>query len=317
MSKKWVLVTGGAGFIGNLLVSWLRSSKKNVISIDTKPRVVEDTSNFKYYNIDLSSDITALGNVFSDNYIEMVWHLAANADIRKGTANSDVDLCNTFMSTYNVLQAMRRYNESQPTHQYQSRKIAFTSSSAVYGYNCKPLREDSGPMIPTSNYGAAKLASEAFISSYCHLYSMQAWIFRLPNVVGSGATHGVIKDFIDKLHADGTRLEILGNGKQRKPYMHVIDVIGAMMRVVKNTRDKVNICNIGPDGTTTVDAIARLVARQMKLSPRFEYTGGNRGWPGDVPSYEYNTGKLKRLVGSGSLLGTSTHAVKQAIKELT
>jgi len=216
-----------------------------------------------------------------------VWHLAANSDIPAGVRDPRVDHRNTFMTTFNTLLLMR---------ELKIPRIAFASTSAVYGENKDLLRETTGPLLPISNYGAMKLAAEGLISAAVEAYLEQAHIFRFPNVLGPRLTHGIIYDFLNKLKRDPAEMEVLGNGTQQKPYLHVKDLIQAMLFIREKANDRVNLFNIGPeDEGATVAEIAKAVLAGVKSDAPIRYTGGDRGWVGDVPRFRYSVDKLAKL----------------------
>ena len=279
-----ILVTGGAGFIGSHLVDRLVETD-NVTVIDNLSSGKREFVNEKALLIKedlLNSD--KICKHFKN--IDIVYHLAANPDVRVGAENTRIHLEQNIIVTYNVLEAMRKNNV---------KKIVFTSSSTVYGYAPMPTPEDYGPLKPESLYGASKLACEALISSYCYTFHMQSWIFRFANIIGERSTHGVIYDFINKLKKNPEELEILGNGKQEKSYLHVKECIDAMIFAVKNSNENVNIFNIGSEDTISVTDIAKIVSEKMNLNPEFKFTGGERGWKGDVPKMQLSIKKLKAL----------------------
>jgi UDP-glucose 4-epimerase len=197
---------------------------------------------------------------------------------------------------------------------YKIKKICFASSSAVYGELPGRISESAGPMRPQSHYGAAKLASEAFISSFAENYGFTSWIMRFPNVVGERATHGVIYDFIKKLKTNPAKLEILGNGKQKKPYMYIGDLIKAILHITRSAKESRNFYNVGVKGVTSVDFIAKQTAAAMGLSPEFVHTGGRGGWPGDIPAFAYNYSKLLRTGWKPEF--NSDQAVRYALKKM-
>jgi UDP-glucose 4-epimerase len=213
--------------------------------------------------------------------------MAANSDISRGCSETDRDLRLTFLTTFEVLDAMRRHKVPE---------IVFASSSAIYGERDEHLTEDTGPLQPVSLYGAGKLSAEAYIAAFVHSFGLQAWICRFPNVVGDRATHGVVYDFIERLRKDSTRLRILGNGEQEKPYLYVRDLVDAMVFIWKKSSEPLNCFNIGVQGATKVTRIAEMLVEEMGLNRVvFEYTGGQRGWVGDVTRFNYDTGKLSGL----------------------
>ena len=272
------LVTGGAGFVGSHLVDLLLDAGHGVSIYDNfssgrrefLTHHGEKISIIEGDLLDINSVINAMEG------IDIVFHLAANPDIRLGTSVTDTDLKQGTVATYNVLEAMRIKGV---------KKIAFSSSSVVYGEaDVMPTPEDYGPLFPISLYGASKLGSEALITSWVGTFELQAWIFRFANIVGARGTHGVIFDFIHKLRADSTRLEVLGNGLQEKSYMEVRDCAAAMIHLVSSTNDPINCYNLGSDDTCSVRRIAEIVVEESGLKEvSIEYTGGDRGWAGDVP----------------------------------
>lgn len=195
---------------------------------------------------------------------------------------------------------------------YDVKKIFFASTSAIYGVANGNISENHGPLFPISHYGASKLASEAFISSYIEASDIQAWIARFPNVVGERATHGVIFDFINKLINNPQKLTVLGNGEQIKPYLYVKDLIEAILFIIENSNEKINYFNIGVSTRTKVKDIAHLVSEEMNLNPKIEYTGGTKGWVGDVAEFQYNLEKIHSLGWSAKL--SSNEAVRKAVK---
>jgi len=219
---------------------------------------------------------------------DMVYHLAANPDVRLGAENTKVHLEQNIIVTYNLLEAMRM-NKQQ--------NIVFTSTSTVYGEaTIIPTLENYGPLIPISLYGASKLACEALITSYCHTFEMRSWIFRFANIVGERGTHGIIIDFINKLKTNPKALEILGDGQQRKSYIHVSDCIDGIQYAVNNSNEMANIFNIGSTDTINSTQIGELIVKEMGLHDvKFTYTGGTRGWKGDVPKMLLSIEKLQKL----------------------
>jgi len=196
------------------------------------------------------------------------------------------------------------------------KKIVFASSGCIYGETpVIPLPEDYGPVLPISLYGAGKLASEGLISAFCGTFDMQAWIFRFANVVGARATHGAIFDFIQKLRKNSSELEILGDGNQCKPYLHVEDCVEGILFGFRNSHDKVNVFNLGCSSATDVNTIARMLVEEMGLKGvSFKYTGGDRGWPGDVPQVRFNVEKINKLGWKARY--TSDEAVRKAIRDI-
>jgi len=274
------LVTGGAGFIGSHLIDRLVSRGDTVVVIDN---LSSGNLDFIQNHIDsgkvslIRGDITNYQDVLSAmSGIECVFHLAANPDIRLGTKITDTDLKQGTIATYNIVEAMRIEGV---------KKIAFASSSVVYGEDAPmPTPENHGPCLPISLYGASKQAGEGLISSWVGTFGLQAWIFRFANIIGTRGTHGVIFDFIHKLKADPSRLEVLGNGLQEKSYMEVGDCVDGILHVMANSNDSVNLFNLGSHDTASVKRIAEIVVEETGCTgASIEYTGGDRGWAGDIP----------------------------------
>ncbi len=287
-----VTVTGGAGFIGSHLVDRLISQGNEVIVIDNlssgKMGFIREhikNPNFKFIRLNLL-EAEKLTKAIHDS--EVMYHLAANPDVRLGAENTRLHLEQNIIATYNVLEAMRK-NKQQ--------SIVFTSTSTVYGEALViPTPEDYGPLIPISLYGASKLACEALITSYCGSFDMKSWIFRFANIVGERSTHGIIVDFIDKLNNNPNSLEILGDGQQRKSYLHVSDCVDAILFAVEKSNEMANIFNIGSGDAITSKEIGEIVVSEMGLKDvTFTYTGGKRGWVGDVPRMLLSTEKLQKL----------------------
>ncbi len=280
-----ILVTGGAGFIGSYVVDKFIDKGEEVIVIDNLSSGVNYLNkNAHFYKVDLTNK-EKIKDVFKHYKFEEVWHIAANPDVRIGSKDPDKIYKNNILATYNLLEVMREEKVS---------RIIFTSTSTVYGEaKVIPTPEDY-PTVPISIYGASKLACEALISSYCHTFDMNAWIYRFANVIGKRSNHGVIYDFIVKLKNNPNELEILGNGEQNKSYIYISDCIDAMFFGLK-VDEGVNIFNIGSEDQIKVKRIAEIVCEEMGLSPKFKFTGGERGWKGDVPVMLLSIEKLKSI----------------------
>lgn len=286
------LVTGGAGFIGSHLCDALIEQGHSVTVVDNlvlgrKENIAHLSAypNFRFIEKDLLDD-EAMRHVFAMGQFDMVYHLAANSDIQKGGKDPCVDYQLTFGTTFQVLQLMRAY---------KVKKLFFASTSAIYGETHDILHEDYGPLRPVSNYGAGKLASEAFISAFASTYQIQTWITRFPNVVGERFTHGVIYDFIHKLRQNPQELEVLGNGEQCKPYVYVRDLVEGILYVIAHSNAPYNVYLLGSDTRTRVKEIASMVIEEMGLNASIRYTGGDRGWIGDVPEFRYDLSKVNAL----------------------
>ncbi len=285
------VVTGGAGFIGSHLADALIARGDRVLVIDslsagtyaTIERHVQDGSAM-FVQADLLDD----GWQDAFRCADRVWHLAADPDVRQSALSPSGPVNNNILATFRVLEAMRVHH---------IREIVFTSTSTVYGdATVIPTPEEYTPLEPVSVYGASKLACEALIAAYCHSFGMRAWNFRFANIVGSRSGHGVITDFIRKLTENPGMLEILGDGKQTKSYLLVQDCIDAMLYAVSHADGAVNTFNIGSEDWTDVRTIADIVSRQMNLSGvQYRFTGGERGWTGDVPRMQLSIEKIRKL----------------------
>lgn len=287
-----ILVTGGAGFIGSHLDDALIARGHQLTIVDNlvlgRKENIEHligNPNFRFIEADLL-DMSKMREIFAEGNFDMVYHLAANSDIQKGGKDPMVDYNLTFNTTFNVLQLLK---------EFEIKKFFFASTSAIYGETYDVLNEDYGPLKPVSNYGAGKLASEAFISAFSSTYGIQTWITRFPNVVGERFTHGVIYDFIKKLRNNPEELEVLGNGEQCKPYVYVKDLVEAILYVIDHASEKYNVYMIGSDSRTKVKEIAAMVIEEMGLNAKIRYTGGDRGWVGDVPEFRYDLTKINKL----------------------
>ncbi len=304
-----VLVTGGAGFIGSNLVDALVEKGHDVTAFDnlssgSESYVAHHKNNFKLVKGDLThpADIDK-----AMKGVEMVFHLAANPDVRHGIDHTRIDLEQGTIATHNLLEAMRKAKVG---------KIAFSSSSTVYGEaTVLPTPENYGPMLPISLYGASKLACEGLISSYCHSFEMQAWMYRFANVIGHRGTHGVLVDFIAKLRKDPKNLEILGDGKQKKSYFLVQDCVAGIMMGVDKAKDQVNIFNLACEEWTDVTQVADIVVSEMGLKDvKYHYTGGTRGWVGDIPKTWLSIDKARKM--GWAPRHSSEEAVRLAVREL-
>lgn len=282
------LVTGGAGFIGSHLIDRLVARGDDVIVLDNLSSGKESFLSHHGDKVSLiRADITSLEEIkihFSG--VDFVYHLAANPDIRLGTRITDTDLKQGTIATYNVLESMRIHGV---------KNIAFASSSVVYGENAPmPTPENYGPCLPISLYGASKQAGEGLISSWCGTFDHKAWIFRFANIIGARGTHGVIFDFIHKLKNTPENLEVLGNGRQEKSYMEVGDCVNAILHCIDNFDEKVNLVNLGSVDTASVTNIAEVVIEETGYkSAEISYTGGDRGWAGDIPRAMLAIDKLR------------------------
>ena len=307
-----ILVAGGAGFIGSHLIDSFLSDGHRVICVDKlimgKQNIehIPENENFRFYKAELA-DQNLVDRILFENSIDVVYHLAANSDIQKGGKEPSIDFNDTFLTTRALLEGMRKAN---------IKKLFFASTSAVYGEMLDViLTESTGGLMPVSYYGGAKLASEALISSYVSMCDMSAIIFRFPNVIGPRLTHGVVFDFIRKLRKNPGELQILGDGTQCKPYIYVLDLIGAIRMLTQNFEPGETVYNISVTGNgTTVTRIAEIVTEELGLKDvKFEYTGGDRGWKGDVPRFQYD---ISKVLSTGWIPNySSDEAVRQTVRD--
>lgn len=310
-------ITGVAGFIGSHLADCLLESGAHVSGVDDLSlgklehlSEARQNAKFRFFENDISHAAQASESLEAAcewaGTPDIFWHLAANSDIPSGTADASVDFKRTLQTTFAILEAAKSAGV---------KKVAFASTAAVYGERDDLLTEDSGPLLPISNYGATKLASEALLSAAAESFLECIWIFRFPNVVGSRPTHGAILDFVRRLADRPASLRVLGDGSQTKPYLHVSDLIAAMRFIVAHATDRRNVYNVGPEGEgTSVTFIAeQTVARVLPGTP-LAYTGGDRGWVGDVPRFRYSTERLAQLGWRPGF--TSDEAVVRAINEI-
>lgn len=312
-------VTGGAGFIGSHLIGRLLKSE------GTERVVVYDnfTSGQQSYLQDLTrdgrlsvveADLKDAGRVGEAMAgCDTIFHLAANPDIAKAITQPDIDFWEGTYLTQNVLEGMRQTGAS---------RIFYTSGSGVYGEDpAVDFPENHGPCIPISTYGASKMASESLIAANCHMFGLVARVFRFANVVGPRQTHGVGYDFIRRLKSDPTVLRILGDGTQKKSYIHVDDVLEAIFLVAAKTLKPYEVFNVATDDYVTVRQIADLAVAIAGLEPgevRYDFTGGDRGWKGDVPVVRFDCSKLKALgwINRRSSAEALTDAMKAMRKEI-
>lgn len=306
------LVIGGAGFIGSHLCDALLADGHKVICVDnlslgTKKNIehISSGQNFFFYEANANKEIE-LDAIFAKERPDFVFHLAANSDIQASSVNPNVEYENTYSTTFCVLSLMRKYDV---------KKIFFASTSAVYGDKRDMVLDENTPnLAPISYYGAAKLGSEALISAFSYMNDIAALIFRFPNVIGPRLTHGVIYDFIRKLRLDSTKLEILGNGRQTKPYIYVSDLISAIMKFSDNMESGVTVYNVSVKGASSVTRIADIICEEMGLEGvEYNYTGGEGGWKGDVPRFEYCYDKIQKAGWSAQY--TSDEAVRETVKQ--
>ena len=285
------VVTGGAGFIGSHLVDALVAQGERIIVIDSLCAGSRDhlAGHLAAGTVNLlPCDLLGDGWQHELDGAERIWHLAADPDVRMSSVSPESQIRNNIMATFRVLEAMRDGSASE---------IFFPSTSTVYGdAMVLPTPEDYTPLEPISVYGASKLACEALIASYCHTYGMKAWVYRFANIIGSRSGHGVLHDFIGKLRKNPCRIEILGDGTQSKSYLLVDECVDAMLFAAEYAKDRYNVFNIGSEDWVNVTTIAQIVCEELGLrNVTYHYTGGSRGWVGDVPKMQLAIDRIKRL----------------------
>jgi UDP-glucose 4-epimerase len=304
------VVTGGAGAVGSVLVRRLLAEGREVRVIDNlsggrrahlpgpdTPRLSLTVADLKHPSL--------YADVFEG--AAEVWHLAANTDIRRGSSQPRLDLEEGTLASFAVLEEARLHDV---------RRAIFSSSSVVYGFpSVFPTPETYGPLQPQSLYAAAKLAAEGLFSAYAFSYGFRVHIFRFANIIGPGMTHGILFDFFEKLRADPGRLEVLGDGRQAKSYLRTEDCVEGMLLARSRTKDSVNLYNLGTRDRTSVREIAEKVVAAHGGSARIEYTGGERGWVGDVPQQLLAIDRIEALGWHPSL--SSTGAIERTIAELS
>ena len=312
-----ILVTGGAGFIGSHLTDALIARRINICVFDNltagtlqniKPWLKDPNFNFIKGDLLNSADLTKI----EKTRFELVFHMAANPEVRAGSTNPDIHFQQNTVATYKLLEAIRK-TKNKPT-------LIFTSTSTVYGEPTKiPTPEDYAPLKPISTYGASKLACEAMISAYAYTYGFKALIYRLANIIGPRSKHGVIYDFIQKLNKKPKQLEILGDGTQNKSYLYISDCINAMLLTLQKSKEQVNIYNIGSEDQTTVTEIAKIITQEMGIkNVEFKFTGGvdgGRGWVGDVKNMLLDISKLK--THGWRPKNNSEQAIKKTVRTFT
>ena len=307
-------IIGGAGFIGSHFTDALLASEKTrLVTIfdnfssgrEWHCEAHQSDRRFRVIHAD-ASDIDALTATMEGH--DWVIHLASNADIAAAAERPEVDFYRGTLLTNNVVEAMRRAG---------LRRLLYASGSGVYGdAGDKLVREDYAPMVPVSTYGASKLAGESLIASYCAMFGLHACAFRFGNVVGPRQTHGVGYDFLRSLSAKPRRLRILGDGRQSKPYIYVTDVVEAALCAAVKATAPFSVFNVATDDAVTVTEIADLAVEVVGLEdkPAFDYTGGARGWRGDVPVVRLDSTRMRSLGWFPKR--NSRDAMRQSLQEL-
>lgn len=307
------LVIGGAGFIGSHLCEALLEAGHEVACLDNfslgnkkNLKDIEGKEKFRLFSLD-ASESESLRAAFREIEPDYVFHLAANSDIQASAENPGVEYKNTYTTTYQILQCMREFGV---------KKLFFSSTSAVYGDKRDVLLDENTPnLAPVSYYGAAKLGSEALISAYSFMNDLSALVLRFPNVIGPHLTHGAVYDFIHKLKKNPQELEILGDGRQTKPYIYVKDLIKAIMFFMDKVPQGVTIYNAGVEGASSVTGMADIICEEMGLKDvAYHYTGGEGGWKGDVPRFNYCLDKIHQAGWQAEL--NSDEAVRKTVQDV-
>lgn len=285
-------ITGGAGFIGSNMTDRLLTEEGNeVVVYDNfstgRREFLEDAMKNPNFTLVVGDtlDLEAMTKAMAGS--DFVFHFAANADVRMGTEHPRKDLEQNTIATYNVLEAMRANG---------IKRIGFSSTGSVYGEaEVIPTPEDAPFPIQTSLYGASKLACEGLLAAYAEGFDFQVYMFRFVSILGERYTHGHVFDFVKKLKNDPTTLHILGNGKQRKSYLYVKDCMEAILTIIRNANEKVNIFNLGTDQYCEVNDSVGWICGKLGVNPTFTYEGGERGWIGDNPFIYLDTAKVRSL----------------------
>jgi UDP-glucose 4-epimerase len=316
--KKIILITGAAGMIGSNLIGRYINKDFTIIGIDSlksgKIKYINPflkKKNFFFFNIDLSKKLKnkKIENIFKKNYLYEIWHLAANSDIQSGIIDYEVDLNDTFLTTFNILNFINKYLK-------KNTKFIFSSSSAIYGNTKGSISENYKKKNPISNYGLMKLFSEKYLEYFANKNNLNTYIFRFPNVVGTNLTHGIVYDLIKKISYNKKILNILGNGHQQKPYSDVSEIIKCMI-FIKNKKflRNTNYFNIGTnDRGIKVKDIVNIFLKETNYGTKAIFQKKKQGWEGDVVNYIYSTKKINKLGFRFKL--SSKQAITKIIKNL-
>ena len=307
LKNKKIIVTGCAGFIGSNLVDHLLKFNNNIIGLDNlstgQKKFIDGAlknKNFKFIKCDLLN-LKKLKKIIRK--VDFVFHFAANADVRYGPNQTHKDLEQNTIVTYNVLEAMKINNV---------KNIVFCSTGSVYGEPRKfPTPENYSFPIQTSFYGASKLAGESLIQAYCEAFKFKSWIFRFVSILGNRYTHGHVYDFVKQLRKNSKKLKVLGDGNQRKSYLHVSDCVKAIIVAVSKANNKVNIFNLGTNEFITVKDSIKVICKTLNVAPKLYFSGGVRGWIGDSPFIFLNIKKIRSLGWRPKL------TIKDSLKQTT
>ena len=310
-NNKRVLVVGGAGFIGSFLCKELIKTCEFVVALDNMMRgnknnlkEIVDNKSFVLVEGD-ANNFGLLCDVIKQFNLNYIFHLAANSDIQASADNPSIEYSCTSGTTWSILLAMKATGV---------KNMFFASTSAVYGeLGSRTTFKENDALMPVSYYGSAKMASEAYIGAFSYMNDFNSLIFRFPNVIGPNLTHGVFFDFIERLRKDPSKLTVLGDGTQCKPYMHVKDLVNAILLLCWGNKG-VSIYNVGVDTATTVREIAEMVVSVMGLQNcKIVFGTSNVGWKGDVPKFAYCLDKIHATGWKASM--TSNEAALETIKE--
>ena len=289
------VITGGAGFIGSYIAEKLVENGTDTKVIDNlvtgkKENLSKcfDQDNFSFLEYDLGN-LDGIEDHLGDT--DILFHFAADPEVRTGYSKPEDSFEQNIVNTFNLLQKIK---------QSKIKKIVFASSSSVYGdAKIIPTNEEYGPLSPISHYGASKLACEAMVSSFCHNYNIEGVILRLANVIGLRGRHGLIWDLVHKLKINQDELELLGDGKQTKSFIHISDAINGIFSSLNNLQDKVEVFNLGSEDSVEIMDVAKIVCKNMGLNEiKINLTGGvddGRGWKGDIKIAHLDISKLKNL----------------------
>ncbi len=308
-------LTGGAGFIGSHITEYLlgKEETRKIVVYDNFSSNTQHNLNFINDKrlIVIKADLNSLERINEslDSDTDIVFHLAANPDISKAETCPTLDFKQGTILTSNLLEVLRMK---------KIKKLIYTSGSGVYGEKNIIFNEDYGPLIPISPYAANKIASEALISAYCHMFNITAKVFRFANVVGKRQTHGVGFDLVNKILKNSNEIEILGDGSQSKSYIHISDIIKAIFSVIDDKNNKLlyDIFNVATDDYITVSEIAKITLNCFNLKEtKLLYTGGDRGWNGDVPKVKFNSNKIRNSYGWSNKYN-SFDAITKSIYEI-
>ena len=309
-----ILVTGGSGFIGTHLIERLLDDSKNVVvsadnlsaGLKKNAEKFNNNKNYEFVNLDIT-DEKGLNALFARAKFDVVYHLAANSNVMLGGTNPRIDRKNTLETTLTLLECMAVNGV---------KNLFFSSTSSVYGnHSDEFLHETTGGLKPISYYGGFKLASEAAISAFAYMNDLNCLVFRFPNVIGGGLTHGVIFDFVNRLIANSAKLDVLGNGTQNKEYIFIDDLIDAIFFAVEKVgfAPGFELLNVGSNSTTSVKQIAEMTVAAMKLKDtQISYSEGDVGWKGDVNRFKFDTKKIAKLGWTAKF--TSDQAVTKTIE---